>query len=364
MRYAMIMAGGSGVRLWPMSRRTRPKQLIPFIDGRSLLQIAAERLEGLVPAERCYVCAGLGHRDAVMQALPQLSEDHFLGEPAGRDTLNAAGFSAAVIDRKDPDAVIAVFTADHLIKPVDQFQEIVGRGYALAERAPNTLVTFGIQPTFPSTGYGYLQLGESLEEGSRVVHQFREKPEAATAQAYFDAGPERYLWNSGMFVWRARTLLDCIRRYAPENYRGLARIAERWGSPGREHVIAEVYPALPKISVDYAVMEPASRDPAMRVAAVPMAIEWLDVGSWVTFAKTCPVDADGNALAAERRLLADTRDTLVVSSDPRHLIVTAGCDGLIIVHTPDATLVCRSDQAESVKELQQAIAKLFGGEYV
>jgi mannose-1-phosphate guanylyltransferase len=363
MRYAVIMGGGSGVRLWPVSRRAKPKQLIPFLRGKSLLQIAAERLEGLVPPERLYVCAGLGHREAVMQALPALSKDRYLGEPVGRDTLNAAGFTATVILKEDPDAVIAVFPADHLIEPADRFREIVARGYALAERAPNILVTFGIEPTFASTGFGYLQLGETIEEGARVVARFKEKPEAATAQAYFEAGPRRFLWNSGMFVWRASTLMDAIRRYAPENYEGLMRIARHWDGPQAEREVAEVYPSLPKISVDYAVMEPASRDASLRVAAVPMPLQWLDVGSWATFAKTLPVDAQGNAVAAERHLLEETRNTLVLSTDPEHLVAALGCEGLIVIHTPDATLVCRSDQAEFVKELQQNVAKLFGEEY-
>jgi mannose-1-phosphate guanylyltransferase len=317
----------------------------------------------LVPAERIYVCAGLGHREAVMQALPALDENRYLGEPVGRDTLNAVGFPAAVIQKDDPDAVIAVFPADHLIEPADRFREIVARGYALAESAPNTLVTFGIEPTFASTGFGYLQLGESVEQGARVVDRFKEKPEAATAQAYFEAGPRRFLWNSGMFVWRASTLMDSIRRFAPENYEGLMRIARHWGGPEAERVVAEVYPSLPKISVDYAVMEPASRDTSLRVAAVPMPLQWLDVGSWATFAKTCPMDEQGNALAAARHVLTETRNTLVLSTDPEHLVVASGCDGMIVIHTPDATLVCRSDQAESVKELQQTVLKLFGGEY-
>ncbi|MFB3777360.1 MAG: mannose-1-phosphate guanylyltransferase [Bryobacteraceae bacterium] len=363
MRHALILAGGSGVRLWPMSRRARPKQLIPFIEGRSLIQLAMARLDGLIPTERRYVCAGLEHRGAVLAALPDLSTERFLGEPVGRDTLNAAGFSAAVIARSDPEAVIAVFTADHLIRPEEKFREIVAQGYELVERSPATLVTFGIQPTFPSTGYGYLQLGESLDETVRRVEVFREKPDAATARAYFDAGPAGYLWNSGMFVWQARTLLDCIRRYRPENYKGLSRIAEAWGSPDQESVVAEVYSSLEKISVDYAVMEPASRDSSVGVAAIPMNLDWMDVGSWPTFAQTCPADDQGNALAAVRRILEETSDTLVASSDPGHLVAVMGCEGLVIVHTPDATLVCRKDQAEAVRYLQQKAAELFGRDY-
>jgi mannose-1-phosphate guanylyltransferase len=300
----------------------------------------------------------------VLTALPDLGAVRFLGEPVGRDTLNAVGFSAAVIGRRDPEAAIAVFTADHLIRPKERFQEIVAKGYALVEQHPATLVTFGIQPTFPSTGYGYVQLGEALNEAARKVEVFREKPDAATARAYFDAGPGKYLWNSGMFVWRAGTLLDCIRRYRPENFQGLSRIAEVWGSPDQESVVADVYPSLEKISVDYAVMEPASRDPSVRVAAIPMNLDWMDVGSWLTFAQTCPVDDRGNALAAQRYVLEETSNTLVASSDPAHLIAVMGCEDLAIVHTPDATLVCRREQAEAVRRLLEKVAGLFGKEYL
>ncbi len=364
MRYALILAGGSGVRLWPMSRQTTPKQLIPFVGGQSLLQIAAARLEGLIPPEGCFVCAGDQHREAVLRALPSLGADRFLGEPVGRDTLNAAGLGAAVIAAQDPEAVIAILTADHLIRPVERFQKILAAGCALVERAPNTLVTFGIAPTFASTGYGYLQLGEPIDDSALAVEQFKEKPDEATARVYYEAGPARYLWNSGMFVWRASTLLECIRRYAPENFRGLSRIAGAWNTPARQAVLAEVYPSLKKVSVDYAVMEPASRDSSVRVAALPMPLEWLDVGSWVTFAKTCPSDEQGNALAAARHVLEQTTDTLVVSNDPQHLIATIGCQGLTIIHTPDATLVCRSDQAEAVKALREKVAQQYGQEYI
>jgi mannose-1-phosphate guanylyltransferase len=364
MRYAVIIAGGSGTRLWPMSRTTLPKQLIPLIGGRSLLEIAVARLEGLLPPERCFVCAGQTHAEAIVGALPQLGAGQFLGEPCGRDTLNAVGFSAAVLARRDPEAVIGVFTADHVIEPVDRFREIVAAGYAVVERHPETLLTFGIAPTGAATGYGYLELGEAFEASARRLRQFREKPDIETARQYVAAGPERFLWNSGMFVWRADTLLDCIRRYLPENYAGLMRIADAWDGPRRQGVLEEVYPALKKISVDYAVMEPASRDAAVAVAAIPMTLRWLDVGSWPSFAETCPRDERGNALAAGRTLLLDTHDTLAASSDPNHLIATIGCENLLIVHTPDATLVCRADCADAIKELHGQVAERYGRDAV
>ncbi|HEY3380646.1 MAG TPA: mannose-1-phosphate guanylyltransferase [Vicinamibacterales bacterium] len=363
MRYALIVAGGSGTRLWPMSRVNMPKQLIPFINGRSLLQLAYDRLEGLVPPGNRYVCAGEKHREIICRALG-VGDDQFLGEPTGRDTLNAVGFGAAVIAARDPDAVMAVFTADHIIEPLDRFHATIDHGYRVAEQSPDTLVTFGITPTMAATGYGYLQLGQLIDESARVVEQFREKPDAKTAGEFFAAGAERYLWNSGMFVWRGQTLLDCIRRYHGANFDGLSRIARAWNTPARHEVVWEVFPALKKISVDFAVMEPASRDPHVRVAAVPMPLTWLDVGSWPMFAETCPKDAQGNALGAGRSLLVDTRDTLVASDDPQHLIATIGCHDLIIVHTRGATLVCRKDVAESIKDLHKKVREQFGGELV
>ncbi len=283
-----------------------------------------------------------------------------MGEPCGRDTLNAVGLGAAVLARRDPQATIAVLTADHVIEPVSQFQQIVGEGFALVEQHPEALVTFGIAPSGPATGYGYLELGDLFGMSARRLRQFREKPDLETARQYFEAGPEKFLWNSGMFVWRADTLLECIRRYAPPNHAGLMRIADAWDTPRRQAVLGEIFPTLAKISVDYAVMEPASRDPAAAVVAIPMPLRWLDVGSWPSFAQTCPRDEQGNALAAGRALLIDTRGTLAASSDPSHLIAAIGCDDLIIIQTPDATLVCRRDRADSVKELHQQIAVRFG----
>ncbi|MGO8751020.1 MAG: mannose-1-phosphate guanylyltransferase [Thermoguttaceae bacterium] len=363
MHYAMIMAGGSGTRLWPMSRAELPKQLIPFIEGKSLLRLALDRFEGMIPSERRYVCAGLSHRQAILSSIPSLSPAQFLGEPMGRDTLNAVGLSAAVLGAKDPAAILGVFTADHLIEPVEEFQRIIAMGFSLAERCSNALVTFGIEPTGPTTGYGYLELGDPIDDTARVVRRFREKPPRATAEEYVKSGPEHYLWNSGMFVWRAATLLDCIGRYEPAVRAGLADVADAWETPHRDEVLQRVYPGLKKISIDFAVMEPASRDPAVRVAAIPMRLRWLDVGSWPAFAETCPHDADGNALAAQRRLLHETRDCLVASSDPEHLIATIGCRDLVVIHTPNATLVCRADMAEKIKDVQKQVETEFGPRY-
>jgi len=328
-----------------------------------LLQIAYDRLKDVVPDQNRAICAGEPHRVIIRRGL-SLADSQYLGEPMGRDTVNALGFCAAVLAKNDTDAVMGVCTSDHIIEPVAQFRELFAQGFALAEQHSNALVTFGITPTAASTAYGYLQLGESVGRLAHKVERFREKPDATTAQKFFAAGAEKYLWNSGMFVWRAATFLDCLRRYEPEIHAGLLRIADAWGTVNQPKVLAEVYPGLKKISVDYAVMEPASRDSSVQVLAVPMPLRWVDVGSWNAFAEICPRDADSNALGLEKHLLLRSKSMLVASSEPQHLIATLGCENLIIIHTPDVTLVCRADQAEGIKELHKLVGEKFGKELV
>lgn len=346
-----------------MSTRALPKQLIPFIEGKSLIQLAVERLRGLVPEDHVFICAGESHRDAILAALPGFSADRFIGEPSGRDTLNAVALGTAVIGRKDTDAVVAVFTADHLIEPVDRFQQIVEKGYQVAEAHDPVLVTFGIEPTHAATGYGYLELGDTFGGGgAHAVGQFKEKPDLETAETYLAAGAGKYLWNSGMFVWRARTLMTAVQKYHPDNYTGIARIVADWDSPKRDQVLRDTYPKLRKISVDYAVMEPASQDPAVQVVAVPMPLRWLDVGSWPAFAQTCTADAEGNAASGCRHVLIESSNTLVASDDPDHLIAAIGVENLIVIRTGKATLICRADQAEQIKQLHQLVGERYGDE--
>jgi mannose-1-phosphate guanylyltransferase len=360
MRFALILAGGSGTRLWPMSREKLPKQLIPFIDGKSLLRIAYERLDGLVEDGRRYVCAARSLKERILLGVPALSAERVIAEPEGRDTVNALAYSCLVLSRMDPEAVVAVFTADHVILPEDQFRRIIRLGFETVERDPATLVTFGVAPTFPSTGFGYLELGDSRADGSRAVKRFVEKPDARTAERYMREGPDRYLWNSGMFVWKAAQFISCVKRFVPESAAALDRMGGAWGTPRFEAVVEEEYPSLRKVSVDFAVMEPASVSGAIPVAAHRLTADWLDVGSWPAYALTRERDENGNAQGAAKALFMESKDCLAVSDDDEHVVALVGCRDLIVIHTGDVTLVCPRDRAEDVKRLRAEVIAKFG----
>mgnify|MGYP001074909859 CR=1 FL=1 len=372
-RYAMVMAGGSGTRLWPMSRKERPKQLLRFLmesgrdAPRSLIEVSAGRLGGLVPEANLLVCTLERYRDAVAQVLPELSSDQILGEPIGRDTVNAVGLTAAVLAAKDPNAAFCVMTADHVIEPVDRFQRIVRLGFELVERQPRTLVTFAIEPTHPATGYGYVRRGEVIDGTDGLgfaVEKFVEKPDEATAKQYLTEGV--YGWNSGMFVWKASTFLDCLRSFLPQSYEGLTEIARAWDTPQRLDVLHRVYPELPRKSVDYAVMEPATTHAAsnaiggpISVATLRMDVSWLDVGSWASYADTVASDATSNRVASLAHDAAafahDSTGNLVVNEQPGHAIALLGCEDLVVVHTPGATLIMPSAKAEKLKDLHATL---------
>ena len=343
MRHALILAGGSGTRLWPYSTAALPKQLVPLLQGRSLLDIAVERAASVVPTDRVWLGAGEQLREAV-SAVEGLRADRLVVEPSGRDTLPALALGMATIAAEDPDAVVAVLTADHLIEPLAAFAATLDRGFAVAEDHADALVTFGVVPDHPATGFGYLELGPPLTGDALVVARFAEKPGRRRAEQLVDQGA---LWNSGMFVWQAATFLRAVQAFVPATAALVARVVA--GDRA-------AWDDIPKVSVDYGIMEPASSSPEFTVAALPLAARWLDVGSWPQYGDAVGRTPEGNGVGAARTTLVDTRECVVASSDPDHLIALVGCTGLVVVHTRDATLVVPADQAQRVKELHAVVA--------
>ncbi|MBN2446884.1 MAG: mannose-1-phosphate guanylyltransferase, partial [Phycisphaerae bacterium] len=222
MHHAVIMAGGSGTRLWPLSRRMRPKQLLRLFDGESLLQLARLRLDGLFEPDNIWVITSANYVDLVAEALPDIPRANLIGEPVGRDTANAIGLAAGLLEERDPDATMAVFTADHIIKPREPFANAITAGLRAAEKYPTSLVTFGITPAGPHTGYGYVRRGEVLAASVYRVQEFKEKPTLTVAREYIDSG--EYYWNSGMFAWRVSAIQDALRKHLPDNAAALAEL--------------------------------------------------------------------------------------------------------------------------------------------
>ena len=344
MRYAVIMAGGAGTRLWPMSRQGSPKQLLPLFDGLSLLQIAWARAVTVVQPSNLFVCTGAAYADEVLRQLPDLLPQNLLGEPVGRDSLNAVAWSAAVLAKRDPQAVMAVLAADHLITPEDVFAERLAVGFELAEADAQALVTFGVVPTSPHTGFGYLERGEAVEgypQASQVV-AFREKPDAATAARYLASGG--YWWNSGMFVWRVATLLDQLRQLQPATYDAVVELAD---NPAR---LTAIYADLTRVSIDYAIMEPVSQGlGSAHVVAVALPTQWADVGSYASLYEALPHDEFGNAASGTVATM-DATGNLVLNNDAG-VVAIIGITGLAVVRSGDAVLVVPLKDAEKVKQM-------------
>jgi len=354
------MAGGSGTRLWPLSRAGRPKQLLDIVAGpsgaHSLLAEAFSRMRAVVPTENIWVCTAARYGEQVRAALPELGAGRLVLEPVARDTANAVGLAAALVADADPDAELAVVSADHVIRPVERFAAAMGTAFdALAVR-PDALVTLGIVPSAPATGFGYVQRGAPAGvAGITEAASFREKPDLETAERYLASG--EYLWNSGMFVWRARTVLDALAEHLPETAAALARVVAEPAGPARDAVLEEAFPTLPKISVDYAVLEPAAVRPG-RVLVADLDVHWLDVGSWPALAST--LDAQDGNVVRGLAVTLDAAGNIVFSDDPDHLVALVGVRSSVVVHTADVTMVAPVADAERVKQLLAEVESRFG----
>ncbi|MHC4295594.1 MAG: mannose-1-phosphate guanylyltransferase [Planctomycetota bacterium] len=358
MQYAVIMAGGAGKRLWPFSRMNRPKQLLPLLEGRSLLDVAVERLTGLFDNENILVITNRQYTDQIAEALPMLPPENIVGEPIGRDTANAIALGAELIaGRAGEDAVMAVFTADHVIRPVSTFAENVQTALDAAKANPDALLTFGIHPTWPHTGLGYIQCGETLDDGVHKVVGFKEKPDHQTARRYVESG--QYYWNSGMFVWTLSAIRSALQKYLLTSAEKLAPVAAAVRDrQDYAPLLDEVYPELERISIDYAVMEKAET-----VMMVELKCEWLDIGAWPALENVVELDEAGNVMVAENVAVTDSFRNIVVSEDD-HLLAVLGMDDCIIVHSKDATLVCNKSDSQRLKALVGLIEDKYGGKYI
>jgi len=341
--YAVIMAGGSGTRFWPASRKPRPKQFLTIAGERPMIAETAARLEGLIPPERTIVVAGASQIELVREALPDLPEENLLIEPVGRNTLPCVALAAFEIRRRSPDAVQIVLPADHVIEPHSAFRESLEQAAALAAEGTG-LVTFGMHPTFAATGYGYIETGQSHgDHGAMSVRRFVEKPNADVAQDFLASG--RFLWNSGIFVWSTASICAELAQHAPLVTAALADA----GSAD----LAEIYPGLPAESVDVGIMEKADR-----VYVLPIEYRWSDVGSWAALPDVHEQDANDNTVTGGGRLVAEDATGCVVYGDSDKLTALIGVQDLIVVHSDGATLVCPRDRAQDVKKIVEELKRV------
>lgn len=350
MLHAVIMAGGSGTRFWPESRRQLPKQFLKFSGERTLIQESIGRCAPAIPVNNVWVVTNAAHALETTRQLPDVPEHQILLEPCGRNTAPCIGLAAIRLLAIDSDATMLVMPADQVIHPTAMFQNAVSQAVELVDRDPQTLVLFGIEPTYPATGFGYIRRGDRLPDTELPMFQvqsFQEKPNQLTAARYNATG--EYYWNCGIFVWRAQTILDALGVHAPEIHERLLRLRSAIGQPGWTAALESEFPLMPSISIDYAVLEKADQ-----VCVLEAPFEWDDVGSWHALARLLPADRDGNTLDG-MVCPVDSSGCIVRTSDD-HLVATIGVKDLIIVHTPTATLVAdRRDEGairELIKELQ------------
>ncbi|MBM3315784.1 mannose-1-phosphate guanyltransferase [candidate division WOR-3 bacterium] len=349
--YAVILCGGRGERFWPKSRRGLPKQFIRLFGPKSLTEQTSERIAPLCPAGRQLFVAPAEFSGLMRRA--GYRRQNVIYEPAGRNTAPAIGLAAACLHRRDPEATMVVLPADHLIEDRRAFLAAVRLAAGLA--GSGKLVTFGVMPTRPDTGYGYVQVGKRIAGRGRLtghdVLGFREKPDSATAKRYVASGD--YLWNSGMFVWRVADILEAFRRFMPGFLAALARFGRHIGGSSEQAELARLYRAAPSISIDYAVMEKADN-----VAAVRAGFDWDDVGSWPALARHFPADRQGNVLRGDCFALDSTR--CIVDSD-QGVVGLLGVSDLVVVRSGDALLVARAPDVGRVKELLKLMAAGRGG---
>lgn len=359
MLHALIMAGGAGTRFWPSSRQRRPKQLLKLAGDRSMIQATIDRLGELVAPDRVLILTNEVLTEAIGEQLPELPSESILGEPCKRDTAPCVALAAGLMARRDPEATMVVLPADHVIQPVDQFQAAISRATRLVDARPGSLVTFGIPPTYPAPTYGYIERGEVLtsdlgsgeseEKEVFQVRRFREKPSIPQAEEFLASGG--FYWNAGIFVWKARTIVQVLTDFEPEMMQAISRIVDAAGSNSFPEVFRAEFEGIRGKSIDYAVLERYDD-----VVVMPADFQWDDVGNWQSLARTRGTDSDGNTIVGNH-VGIHTRDS-IVCSDNDHLVVTLGLKDCIIVQTPDATLVADKNDEEAMRQIVPKLREL------
>ena len=362
MNFAVIMAGGTGKRLWPLSREHRPKQVLKLLDGETLLRNCFERLQGIFDLRNIIVLTNACYVDLVRENLSELPEENVIAEPAVRDTASAIGLAATILHKYDANANMAVVTADQIIEPKETFQNAMRTALSFVDENPESMVTFGIQPTFASTQLGYIKFGKTVsgntpETAVHTIDAFKEKPEEKTAQKYIESGD--YFWNAGMFVWRCETILNNLKQFLPECVEPLDAIKNSWGGPEQQQALQEWFPKLPKISIDFAVMEKASG-----VHGVRLDCRWMDMGSFAALVDILESDPDNNIVISGCSELLESKNNIVATEEKGHLLALLGVENMIVAHSKDATLVCPIDQAYRLKELLEKIKEHHSGKFV
>ena len=362
MDYAVIMAGGTGKRLWPLSRKKRPKQVLKLLESQTLLRRCFQRLSPIFDRRNIIILTNADYADLVRENILELPFDNVIAEPAVRDTAGAIGLAAAVLNKYDPEATMAVVTADQLIEPAEVLQQALKDALVFVNSNPDDMIIFGIQPTFAGTQLGYIKCDaprkcSNCENEIYSVKAFREKPDEKTAVEYLSNG--QYLWNSGMFVWKAKTILANLAKFLPEATEPLRKIQRGWDSPNQQQILQEWFVKLPKISIDYAVMEKADN-----VYAIKLDCRWLDIGSFAALADIISSDKDNNIVVAGVSELLDCKNSIIITEDQKHLIAAIGLENIVVAHSPDATLVCHIDHAQRIKELLELVKKHAGEKFL
>ncbi|HEU5230993.1 MAG TPA: mannose-1-phosphate guanylyltransferase [Ktedonobacteraceae bacterium] len=343
---AVILAGGSGTRLWPLSTPDFPKQFLPLPNGNSMIQETLARIEPLITPERAWVVTGRSMADLVQEHLPTIPQQHILKEPVGRNTAAAIGWVAAAIAREDPQAVMALFSADAVLHHVETLRQTLHLAYELAEAGH--LVTIGIKPTAPETGYGYIRFADQVREGYEhqafKAERFVEKPDLATAQSYLQDG--HYVWNGGIFIWKVSTILAELREHLPQLADTIERLVDTMGTEQEQATFDRLWPALPSISIDYGILEKTSN-----LVVIPADLGWNDVGNWEQYGALFPADEQGvRAVGAHTGLGSQN---VVIYNNTARRVYTIGLEDVIVVEMDDMTVICHKTHVQRVKELAE-----------